>query len=144
MSIRAGDQGPIPYPPGVFEIQSTFRSMSSTSQPARPRRIAAIAKRVGCQILQRNTRGAGTLGIVVEIDLMPQEVADAVPFDRDFANCTYDAEYANRALANSGFQRQGAPRFRAKSWEMQSGSLLLGSFDWRAAVFRRLARRAKA
>src|ERR1035441_5129498 len=37
-----------------------------------------------------------SLGITVKINLKPQEVVAATPFDRDFANCSYDAEYAHR------------------------------------------------
>ena len=37
-----------------------------------------------------------SLGLAVEIDMRPQEVADPVPFDRDFANCSYEGEYAHR------------------------------------------------
>jgi hypothetical protein len=37
-----------------------------------------------------------SLGIAVKIDLDPQEVKDAVPFDRDFANRSYDAVQVQR------------------------------------------------
>jgi hypothetical protein len=37
-----------------------------------------------------------SLGIAVSINPRPQEIADAVPFDRDFENRAYAAEYANR------------------------------------------------
>jgi len=54
------------------------------------------------------------LGISVEIDVKPQEVVDAVPFDRDTAHCSYDARYAHRfwrVLVSSG---KVLERFRAK------------------------------
>ncbi|HEX4292644.1 MAG TPA: DUF5996 family protein [Rhizomicrobium sp.] len=36
------------------------------------------------------------LGIAVQISETPNEVADAIPFDRDTAHSAYDREYANR------------------------------------------------
>jgi hypothetical protein len=36
------------------------------------------------------------LGIAVKINTMPNEIADAVAFDHDTANASYDPQYANR------------------------------------------------
>ncbi len=36
------------------------------------------------------------LGIAVEIDQMPNEIADAIPYSQDRSHAAYDAEYANR------------------------------------------------
>jgi hypothetical protein len=36
------------------------------------------------------------LGIVVEIDTMPNEIADAIPFDEDRIHASYDRDFANR------------------------------------------------
>ena len=36
------------------------------------------------------------LGITVEIDQMPNEIADAIPFSQDRSHAAYNAEYANR------------------------------------------------
>src|ERR1035441_6669013 len=116
VNSRGLTTGPIPYAPGVFEIQFDFQkhevniSTSEGPSASRPLRGESVASFHGgmFEALER-------LGIAVEIDLMPQEVADAVPFDRDYANCTYDAEYANRhwrILVSSGKVLQ---RFRAKS-----------------------------
>jgi hypothetical protein len=89
--------GPVPFPPGVFEIQFDFQQHAlrvSTSEGAdvsRPLRAESVASFYGglweC---------LAPLGIEVSIDLKPQEVPDPVPFDRDYAHCSYDAEYANR------------------------------------------------
>jgi hypothetical protein len=38
------------------------------------------------------------LGIAVRINPMPQEVPDPVPFNRDYTDCSYDPQYANRLL----------------------------------------------
>jgi hypothetical protein len=37
-----------------------------------------------------------SLGIAVEINRKPQEIANPIPFDQDYSNCSYDAEYAQR------------------------------------------------
>jgi hypothetical protein len=37
-----------------------------------------------------------SLGIAVEINLKPQELADPIPFDRDHTHTSYDPEYAHR------------------------------------------------
>src|ERR1039458_8034614 len=70
------------------------------------------------------------VGIEVRINLMPQEVADAVPFDRDYANCSYDPEYANRfwrILISSG---KVLARFRAKfTGKCSPVHFFWGSFD---------------
>ena len=55
-----------------------------------------------------------SLGIAVEIDLKPQEVPDAVPFDRDTTHCSYDAEHANRFWRILVSSAKVFERFRAK------------------------------
>src|SRR5260370_17646768 len=36
------------------------------------------------------------LGIEIPISTMPCEIADCIPFDRDFTHAAYDRDYANR------------------------------------------------
>jgi Family of unknown function (DUF5996) len=55
-----------------------------------------------------------SLGIAAKINLKPQEVAGAVPFDQDFANCSYDAEYANRFWRILVSTSKVMEQFRAK------------------------------
>ncbi|MGA3098267.1 MAG: DUF5996 family protein [Bryobacteraceae bacterium] len=115
VNSRGLTTGPIPYAPGVFEIQFDFQkhevSISSSDGPSasRPLRGESVANfHSGLfEIL-------ASMGIAVQINLRPQEVPDAVPFDQDFANCSYDPEYANRLwriLVSSAKVLQG---FRAK------------------------------
>jgi len=55
-----------------------------------------------------------SLGIAVEIDLKPQEVADPVPFNVDYADCSYDAQYAHRFWCVLVSSAKVLQRFRAK------------------------------
>jgi hypothetical protein len=89
--------GPVPYPLGVFEIQLDFQNhavristseRSSASRPLQPESVANFYNNL--------LECLASLGIAVKINLNPQEVADAVPFDRDLSNCSYDPEYAHR------------------------------------------------
>jgi hypothetical protein len=107
--------GPMPYPLGIFEILFDFQmhelSIStsegaSASLPLRPQPVAEFYSGVFHTL--------ASLGISVEINLKPQEVESAVPFDRDTGNCSYSAQYAHRfwrALLSSA---KVFERFRAK------------------------------
>lgn len=115
VNSRGLTTGPVPYPKGVFEIQFDFQTHAlgiltsegtGTSRPLVAESVASFYDGI--------SESLASLGIAVRINLKPQEVADAVPFDRDYANCSYDAEYANRfwrILLSSGKVMQ---QFRAK------------------------------
>jgi hypothetical protein len=97
VNSRGLTTGPVPYPPGFFEIQFDFRkhavhiSTSEGTSASRPLQAESVASFYGGL-----WDSLASLSIAVNINLKPQEVAAAVPFDRDFANCSYDAEYAHR------------------------------------------------
>ena len=131
VNSRGLTTGPIPYPLGVFEIQFDFQkhelNISTSEGPgaSRPLRSESVASFYGgiFEALER-------LGIAVEIDLMPQEVADPVPFDRDYANCTYDAEYANRHWRILVSSAKVLQRFRARfTGKCSPVHFFWGSFD---------------
>ena len=97
VNSRGLTTGPVPYPPGLFEIQFDFQkhelsiTTSEGVNAARPLRAESVASFYGAVL------GAlRPLGITVEIDRKPQEVANPVPFDEDHANGSYDADYAHR------------------------------------------------
>ena len=97
VNSRGLTTGPVPYGPGIFEIQLDFQKhtveiatseATNASRPLKPESVAAFYAGISeCLAL---------LGIAVEINPRPQEIADAVPFDRDVAHCSYDSEYAHR------------------------------------------------
>ncbi len=89
--------GPVPYAQGFFEIQFDFQQhevniiTSEGHSASRPLRAESVASFYG------GIRESLTLlAIAVEINQKPQEVADPVPFDQDYAHCSYDAQYAHR------------------------------------------------
>jgi hypothetical protein len=97
VNARGLTTGPVPYPPGIFQIQFDFVSHEleiTTSEGGvvrRPLRGQPVA-----DFYEGMREALGSLGITANINLKPQEVADAIPFDRDFSHCSYDAGYAHR------------------------------------------------
>jgi Family of unknown function (DUF5996) len=89
--------GPVPYAAGVFEIQFDFQKhavnifTSEGPGASRPLQAECVASFYGGIY-----ESLASLGIAVEINHKPQEVADPVPFDRDYAHCSYDAQSAQR------------------------------------------------
>jgi hypothetical protein len=107
--------GPIPYAGGIFEIRFDFQQHElqiATSEggrlvrPLRPESVAAFYAAVMEQLR--------SLGITVQIDLHPQEVAGAIPFDRDEANCSYDPDAAHRFWQILVSSSKVFERFRSK------------------------------
>ena len=115
VNSRGLTTGPIPYPPGIFEIQFDLQkhevsiSTSKGDVVARPMRAESVA-----DFYRGLFETLASLGISVEIDLKPQEVADAVPFDRDTAHGSYDPEYAHRFWRILVSTSQVFERFRGK------------------------------
>lgn len=97
VNSRGLTTGPISYPSGIFEIQFDFQkhelhiSASDGAGASRPLRAESVAA-----FYTGLMESLASLGISVAINLKPQEVADAVPFDQDHANCSYDAQYTRR------------------------------------------------
>ncbi len=107
--------GPVPYPPGIFEIQFDFQKHElriSTSEGGgivRPLRAESVAA-----FYTRTLQDLASMGIFVEIDPVPQEVMDCPSFDRDYANFSYDPEYAHRFWRVLVSSAKVLERFRAK------------------------------
>ena len=115
VNSRGLTTGPVPYPPGVFEIQFDFQKHAleirtsegrSTSRPLQAEPVASFYAGI--------LESLASLGIAVTIDPKPQEVPDAVPFDRDFANHSYDPEYAHRFWRILVSSAKVMEQFRAK------------------------------
>jgi hypothetical protein len=91
VNSRGLTTGPIPWRGGVFEIQFDFQkhelgiSSSEGTHTSRPLQAESVAAFYGGLMTS-----LASLGIDVSINLKPQEIENPVPFDRDFANCSYD------------------------------------------------------
>jgi hypothetical protein len=131
VNSRGLTTGPVPYSAGVFEIQFDFLnhalliSTSEGSSMSRPLTAEPVASFYG-----GISECLASLGIAVNINLKPQEIAAPVPFDRDVANCSYDAEYAHRhwriLLSTAKVMEQFRARFIGKCSPVH---FFWGSFD---------------
>ena len=131
VNSRGLTTGPIPYPPGCFEIQFDFQQhaleivtsqSSAASRPLRAESVAAFYSGLG-ELLT-------SLDITVEINLKPQEVADPIAFDQDFTHRSYDAEYARRFWRILVSSTKVLERFRAKfTGKCSPVHFFWGSFD---------------
>ncbi len=101
VTLYVGPRGlttsPIPYQARSFEITFDFiahqlvieTSDGATARiPLEPQSVAAFYRRLMDELAR--------LGLRVAIHNKPNEVADAIPFDRDEVHKAYDREYANR------------------------------------------------
>ena len=138
----------MPYPAGIFEIQFDFQkhevsiSTSEGASVSRPLRAESVA-----DFYEGIFEILVSLGIAVEIDLKPQEVPDAVPFDRDIAQLLLRCRVRASFLAHPRFQRESDRAVpREVHRQMQPGSFLLGQLRPGVhALFRTAGdRRAKA
>jgi hypothetical protein len=97
VNVRGLTTGPVPYPRGIFEILFDFLthtlsiSTSEGGSATRPLRAECVAA-----FYRELFQTLASLGISVEINPNPQEVADPVPFDHDTVNCSYDPLYVQR------------------------------------------------
>jgi hypothetical protein len=97
VNARGLTTSPIPYGDGAFEIQFDFLehrldiATSGGAQailPLQPEAVAVFYAKV--------MEALRTLGIDVSINTRPQEIADPIPFEQDYAHSSYDREYARR------------------------------------------------
>jgi hypothetical protein len=115
VSSRGLTTGPIPYPPGVFEIEFDFQNHAlniSTSEGAvasRPLQAEPVAAFYGAifELL-------ASLGVDAHINPKPQEVADTVPLDQDYSHRSYDPVHAHRLWRILVSSSKVMERFRAK------------------------------
>jgi hypothetical protein len=131
VNSRGLTTGPVPYAQGVFEIEFDFQKHAVqiwTSEGAsanRPLKAEPVASFYG-GISERLV----SLGIPVKINLKPQEIANPVPFDQDFVNRSYDAEYAHRfwriLVSTSEVMQEFRGKFIGKCSPVQ---FYWGSFD---------------
>ncbi len=97
LTARGLTTSPIPFGTRVFEVRFDFiahelRLIASDGAvrvlKLQPQSVAAFYSEV--------IKALRELGVEVEINTTPNEITDAIPFERDEQHASYDAEYANR------------------------------------------------
>ena len=97
LTARGLTTSPIPHGTDTFEIRFDFIDhqlhilKSDGAQnliELKPRSVADFYKAVMAALEE--------LKLPLKIDILPNEIPDPIPFDRDDKHCSYDREYANR------------------------------------------------
>jgi len=97
VTARGLTTSPIPYGTRTFQIDFDFidhRLLIQTSEGAI--KTTALQPRSVANFYEELLANLAELGLDVKIHTTPNEVAHAVPFERDHEHASYDAEYANR------------------------------------------------
>ena len=88
---------PIPYGTRSFEIEFDFIDHHLVVRTAEGQvRTVELRPRTVADFYAELMTVLGELGIEVRISPVPQEVADAIPFDQDTTHASYDADAAQR------------------------------------------------
>lgn len=88
---------PIPYGTRSFEIEFDFIDHRLVVRTAEGQvRTVELRPRTVADFYAELRAVLGELGIEVRINPVPQEVADAIPFDQDTTHASYDADAAQR------------------------------------------------
>jgi len=97
ISARGLTTSPIPYGPGIFEVEFDFlhHDLSiSTSQG--DERILQLYPRTVADFYREYMATLKSLEIEVEINTVPQEVPDPIPFEKDQTHASYDQDAVGR------------------------------------------------
>lgn len=87
----------IPYAGGSFEMIFDFIRHELVIETSRGDvRTIALAPRTVADFYAETMAALHALGITVKIWTMPQEIPNAIHFDKDTVHASYDPEYANR------------------------------------------------
>lgn len=129
--------GPIPYAGGVYEVRTDFMSHAlqwQTSLGAAGQILlgpTSVAKFVGTFLDQLRNAGVET-----SITLMPQEVADPIPFNEDIEERPYDRDLVDAwwriLLSTQRVMRVFQGRFTGKT---QPIGMMWGTLDIRAVFY---------
>jgi hypothetical protein len=131
VSARGLTTSAMPYQGDLLEIEFDFVShdlrfrLSSGSELAVPLRAQTVAS-----FYAEYQRCLSTLGVSVEINPVPVEISDPIPFAKDEVHHSYDPEYAHRFWRTltcvDNLFRQFSSRFVGK---MSPVHFFWGSFD---------------
>ena len=97
VTSRGLTTSPIPYGARTFDITFDFIDHTLRIDVSDGRReVIALNARPVAEFYTQLMAALGRLGIDVHIWTMPCEIADAVAFDKDHANCSYDPAAAQK------------------------------------------------
>ncbi|HWX55856.1 MAG TPA: DUF5996 family protein [Verrucomicrobiae bacterium] len=97
LCARGLTTSPIPYGPGVFEVQFDFVDHHVRIQHSDGRsKTLALAPRSVADFYKEFMAALHALGIAVEIWRMPVEIPDPVPFDQDHAHASYERDAVHK------------------------------------------------
>src|SRR3569832_1290368 len=105
----------MPYGARVFQIDFDFihhRLFIHASDGGK--KSMALASRSVADFHSELFAHLAELWLEVEIDTMPNENADCIPFEQDHVHASYDAEYARRGGRARGRAGRGGGRGRAR------------------------------
>src|SRR5437763_4910802 len=131
LTARGLTTSPIPYGSDTFEIRFDFidhqlRILKSDGGQKtielKPRSVADFYKAVMSALAE--------LKLPVKIDMLPNEIPDPIPFDRDDKHRSYDPEYANRFWRVAAQSDRVFKTFRARfCGKCSPVHFFWGSFD---------------
>lgn len=144
LTARGLTTSPIPYGGRTFQIDFDFSGHQLLIQSSDGRaRAMALAPRSVAEFHEELFRQLSELDLEVKIRTTPNEVTDAIPFERDYEHASYDAEYANRFWRALSQADRVFKDFRARFiGKCSPVHFFWGSFD--LAVTRFSGRRAPA
>ena len=97
VSTRGLRTSPIPCGNRTFELEFDFLAHILFIRTSEGQyRAMPLAPRSVADFYQELMGHLRSLGIDVQIDVMPREVPDPIPFDKDTKHASYDREYAQR------------------------------------------------
>jgi hypothetical protein len=115
VNARGLTTGPVPYPPGYFEIQFDFLNHELQIETSEGRHAARPLQAEPVAVFYRAVmQMIPELGIECAVDPHPQEVPGAIRFDEDQAPGEYNAEFTRRHWRILISSAKVFDRFRSK------------------------------
>jgi hypothetical protein len=97
LTARGLTTSPIPYGLYMFEIGFDFIDHElRIAKSDGAVRILKLRPQSVAKFYQEVMKTLAELDLPVTINTMPNEIQDAIPFERDETHCSYDRDYANR------------------------------------------------
>jgi hypothetical protein len=97
VTSRGLTTSPIPYGTRIFQIDFDFLDhvLAITTDDGASREIGLFPRSVA-DFYGEVMRALSELGLDIQIDELPNEIADAIPFSEDQTHASYDPDYAER------------------------------------------------